>query len=395
MSTRSAERRWLSIAKGLASRPTATCLEHAPAAWIRDFVRRRKALALSEDARGNLIVRYPARRPAAPPLVLVAHLDHPGFFVDRVTAKRAELTFRGGVRRRHARTGTRVEFFHPGDVTPIGQGVLTRVRRAERGPEWLGGGVARVVSGRAEAGGFAMWKLPPCEVRGRMIRGRALDDLLGATAALAALEEVARRRPRGVHVVGLFTRAEEVGFFGTLAAIRARSVPKDARILSLETSRALPTAPLGAGVIVRVGDARSLFHPPLMDVLFREARAMAAEDASFRFQRRLMDGGSCEATAFCAAGYRAGGLCVPLGNYHNMRGLDGGRAGIDAEQVHVDDFTSEVKLLVRLALRSAQLPALERTADDWLEAATTRALRTLDAAPRLAPAAPRRVAVGR
>jgi putative aminopeptidase FrvX len=148
-------------------------------------------------------------------------------------------------------------------------------------------------------------------------------------------------------------------------------------------------------VIVRVGDARSIFHPPLTDVLFREARALAAEDASFRFQRRLMDGGSCEATAFCAAGYRAGGLCVPLGNYHNMRGLDGGRVGVGAEQVHVNDFASEVKLLVRLALRSSRLAALERAADDWLDAATARALRTLDAAPELAAAPRRQGAVSR
>lgn len=357
---------------------------------------RRKGLALSEDARGNLVVRYPAlRRPKTPPLVLVAHLDHPGFVVERVEGRRAELEFRGGVRRRHARVGTRVEFFGLSGETPIGRGALTRALASERGTDWLGGGVARIVSGRAEAGGFAMWQLPPCTVRGRTIVGRALDDLLGAAAALCTLDELARRRPRGVHVQALFTRAEEVGFLGTLAALRSRTVPRNARVLSLETSRALPNAPLGAGVIVRVGDARSLFHPPLMDVLFREARSLAAEDASFRFQRRLMDGGSCEATAFCAAGYRAGGLCVPLGNYHNMRGLDGGRIGIGAEQVHVDDYVCEVKLLLRLAERSSRLAALERESDGWLDAATTRALRTLDAAPRLTPTAPRRPARAR
>ncbi len=31
-----------------------------------------------------------------------------------------------------------------------------------------------------------------------------------------------------------------------------------------------------------------------------------------------MAGGSCEATAFGGYGYRAAGLCLPLGNYHNM-----------------------------------------------------------------------------
>ncbi|MFN8177312.1 MAG: hypothetical protein U0167_05260 [bacterium] len=384
MTARAAEKRWLKIASGVASCPTATYLEHAPAAWIRAFVRRRPALAISEDAYGNLLVRYPAGRPPrSAPLALVAHLDHPGFVVQRVYERRVDLEFRGGVRRRHARPGTRVEFFRVGRTAPIGRGVLLRVRSSERGTEWLGGATARLVQGRVEEGGFAMWALPALRIHRGTIVGRALDDLLGAAAALAALDEIARRRPRGVHVLALFTRAEEVGFHGALAALRARTVPHDARVLSLETSRALSYTPLGSGVIVRVGDARSLFHAPLTDVIVREARALAAADRGFRFQRRLMDGGSCEATPFCADGYAAGGLCVPLGNYHNQRGLDGGRPGIGAEHVRTRDFRSEVQLLVRLAESSARLGALERESRDWLVAATDRAVRSLDASPRL------------
>jgi len=186
-----------------------------------------------------------------------------------------------------------------------------------------------------------------------------------------------RQRPRGAHVWGYFTRAEEVGLFGAVAGIHSRVIPKSARVLSLETSRALPHARQGDGVLVRVGDRGALFDPALMDVLNRVAVAVGEDDPSFRFQRRLMDGGSCEASAFCAAGYRAGGLAVPLGNYHNMKGLDGGPVGIGPETVHADDYVNEIRLLVHLAAQSGRLPKLERETTGWLEGLTARATAAL------------------
>jgi len=226
-----------------------------------------------------------------------------------------------------------------------------------------------------------MWAFPAYRVRRGRLHSRCLDDLLGVAAALVTLDEMNRRRPRGAHVWGYFTRAEEIGLFGALAGIRSRVIPRNARVLSLETSRALPNAPIGGGVIVRVGDARSLFEPRLMGVLHRFAQELADEEPAFRFQRRLMDGGSCEATAFCAAGYRAGGLALPLGNYHNMSGLDGGRKGIGAEHVAVDDFLAEGRLLVRLAEQSARLPELERGTEAWVDDLTALAQETLAGHP--------------
>jgi hypothetical protein len=31
-----------------------------------------------------------------------------------------------------------------------------------------------------------------------------------------------------------------------------------------------------------------------------------------------MDGGTCESSAYCQRGYDATGICIALGNYHNM-----------------------------------------------------------------------------
>jgi endoglucanase len=363
------EKRWLKIAEGILSRPTATCLEQMPAAYVRSFAARRSGLGCEEDRYGNLLVKWPGRgRPKGPPLVLMAHLDHPGFVVKGVAGKTAELEFRGGVRLACAKSGSALEFFRVGSSKPIGRGRLVSASdEGARRAGMLGSGTARVTSGRAVAGGYTMWAFPGWSVRGRKIVSRNCDDLLGAAAALATLDEVHRERPRGAHVWGFFTRAEEVGLLGAIAGIRARSIPKNARVLSLETSRALPHAPQGAGVIVRVGDARSLFEPRLTGALTDVAAELAVDDPEFRFQRRLMDGGYCEATPFCVAGYRASGVALPLGNYHNMKGLDGGPAGIGPETVAVSDYLAEVKLLSRLAGRSGRLAELEERTEAWME----------------------------
>jgi putative aminopeptidase FrvX len=387
-----AERRWLAFAAKLLACPTAVALEHSPADFVRAFARARPALRLTEDRYGNLVVKYPGRGTRKnPPLVLMGHLDHPGFLVERVEGGVADLAFRGGVYRKHAAPGLRVQFFRPGRARAIGSGRLTRVSSSgARRAGLLGSGTARVSRGRALAGGFAMWDLPAYALRGGRIHSRCLDDLLSCAATLAALDELCRRQPRGAHVWGLFTRAEEVGFFGALAAIKAGTVPRASRILSLETSRALPHAPQRGGVILRVGDARSLFDPALMGVVHDVAKELSSQDSGFRFQRRLMDGGSCEATPFCAAGYRAGGLALPLGNYHNMKGLDGGPKGIGAETVALTDYLSEVKLLVRLGELSGELPAREKAQASWLEPLTREAHALLAEAPLVARVAPRR-----
>jgi putative aminopeptidase FrvX len=119
-------------------------------------------------------------------------------------------------------------------------------------------------------------------------------------------------------------------------------------VLSLECSKALPEAPQGSGVIVRVGDRLSTFD----DALTSTVRA-TAEAAGVTHRRKLMDGGVCEASVFCAAGYRASGLAVPLGNYHNA--ADDG-SGIAPETVLVDDWLAEVDLLCALATRPMPVP---------------------------------------
>ena len=218
--------RRLDLARALLEQPTAPLLEDLPRAHLHR-VAADAGLHVDDDPAGNVVVRYqgPGADTTAP-LVLVAHLDHPGFAVDGVDGDTASLLFRGGLPAVHARPGTPLDLFEVGTAEPVGR---AEVVEAEAADGRLAGAMARITGGRAAVGGFAMWGFPAWSLQDGRIVGRVCDDLMGAAAALAVLDELARRRPEGVAVWALFTRAEEIGFLGALEAIRHRVVPPGRR----------------------------------------------------------------------------------------------------------------------------------------------------------------------
>lgn len=382
--------RWLDLAKGLLEQPTAACKEECPQDYIRQFARARPTLSLCEDPSGNLLIKYSPRGGSRrPPLVMVAHLDHPGFWIEKVSARTVELKFQGGVGAGHAKPGMGVRFFALGHAVAAGIGKLASVRE-ENGR--LAGATARISAGVAPAGGFAMWDFPGFSVKDELFVTRCCDDLLGAAAALCVLDEIARIQPKGIELWGLFTRAEEIGFLGTLEAIRHKTIPKNACVLSLECSKAAGIAPQGEGVIVRVGDRASIFDPNLSEALRQAAEKVRKKIPGFKYQRKLMDGGSCEATAFCAHGFRASGLAVPLGNYHNQA-QDGKRKSIGPETVTIDDFLHEIRLLVELAQHPELLDESVVAAPPWLAERARAARRELSPKSQRVKIAKRRHAI--
>ena len=112
----------------------------------------------------------------------------------------------------------------------------------------------------------------------------------------------------------LLTRGEEVGFLGAIGACKAGTIPRAGRIIALENSKSFAESPIGSGPIVRVGDRTSTFDPDLTYRIGRIAADITAADSTFRWQRKLMPGGTCEASAYQAYGYTATCLCLPLGN---------------------------------------------------------------------------------
>jgi endoglucanase len=164
------------------------------------------------------------------------------------------------------------------------------------------------------------------------------------------LRDELHRKPPKVPVAVLLTRAEEEGFIGALgAAIAPRLLKKSDRIIAIECSAKQPHAPQGNGAIIRVGDRTSVFNSSLTYFLTQTAEKLATSDKSFKYQRALMPGGTCEATVYDIYGFTAASICVALGNYHNM---DTDHKKLGPEYIDLADWKNMVKLFVAVA-RSA------------------------------------------
>jgi endoglucanase len=267
-------------------------------------------------------------------------MDHPAFVVAQVCgARELAADFRGHVQE---------QFFVGSPVLLHGDGgrpARGRVAEFERhkGP-WLDGR-ARIVFARdvtARPGDILTWDVGVPRIKAGRLQAPSCDDPAGVAAALAALDMLLGERGFRGDVRVLLTRAEEVGFVGAIAACRAAALPRSGRYITLETSKSFPESPIGGGPVLRVGDKTGIFDPDLTYRLSRIAEAVVVEDPSFLWQRKLMPGGTCEASVFQTYGFTAAACCVPLGNYHNMNEATGCPA---AETISLADFDGLVRLL--------------------------------------------------
>ncbi len=328
--------------------PTAPFVESA----VLNYVRRRCAQFAHVGARpdrcGNLLVHYRNKPRAIPGLVFTAHTDHPGFVARRMTDDRTLLAdFRGWVEPQFF-VGTGVRFFSSGrwirgKVTAITKpGQLHALTGRTPPPKQL----AIDVSATVERGSAGMWDLPNPTLRGERVYARACDDIAGCASMIALLERLQKKNARA-DVYCLFTRAEEVGFVGAIGAARAKTLPRKLPIIAIETSKELPGARQGDGPILRVGDKASVFPPDVTAFCDRVGAELSRRRTDFKYQRKLMDGGTCESTAFVSYGYPATGMCVALGNYHNM---DEKRQKIASEYIHLKDWQWMVDWFEAMAL---------------------------------------------
>lgn len=326
--------------EALTTTPTVAGHEERVAQWVDRWVSRRDGLRLRADRAGNLLVTTTHRRRRAP-IIVVAHMDHPGFVITEVRGRRVVAGFRGGVHDAYFE-GARVEFFdrareaHRATVESWQAEAKTAVLRLDR-------------TGPLAVDDIGRWFFPARQlgIAGGLLRAHGCDDLAGVAAGLEMMDRARRDKTLG-HLSVLLTRGEEMGFLGAIAACKSGSIPADARVISVETSRALPGVEIGGGPVVRVGDAATVFDSALSNALWTIARQQKSS-----VQRKLMDGGACEATAFGAYGYRAAGLALPLGNYHNMVDVDAVRAGrseavLGPEQIALSDFEGLVELLIEV-----------------------------------------------
>ena len=352
----SARRRHEQWLKELTCLPTAAGLEHNVIAWIERWTARRTTLRMTRDRAGNILVRQARARqsPRRAPLFITAHMDHPAFVVTDVRGSDVDLEFRGNVHDPYFQDA-RIEII---DGRGRAQAAaITRLATVDP----LRRVTARLdrAADTIERGNIARWAFsadgPLPRIADGLLHTHACDDLAGVAAAVSAMDVLSGRQDAG-HVGLLFTRAEEIGFIGAIAACKARSVPRDARLVCLETSRSFAESPIGAGPIVRVGDRMSVFEPSLTNAISLLMIEHQKRRPQFTWQRRLMPGGTCEATTFSTYGYTSTCLCLPLGNYHNMADIDGVAAGkrpalVGPEFISLSDFHGLVDMLVVCATK--------------------------------------------
>ena len=292
-----------------------------------------------------------SQRSKEPVRVFIAHMDHPGFHGVRwLSEKRLSIKWFGGSPIKHV-AGRKV--WLASDDGLLTEGTLKKVvlRKDKRAIE-----TAEVVldkpleehtkaSAKKTFGGFSFRS--PVWQSGKRLYTRAADDLVGVFAIMETARQVFGKKTKRPPFIGLLTRGEEVGFVGAVAHLESGFLNKATRpvvAVSLEASRTLPGAIIGQGPVVRLGDWRTVFESGGLKVL----SDLAMKLLPGKHQRRVMDGGSCEATAMTAWGIKTIGISLPLGNYHN-EGYEGGmdcpaHRGPAPEFVHLDDIDGELKL---------------------------------------------------
>ena len=392
----SAHIRWL---LELTSIPTAAGREQRVIHWIKKWVAQRHNLALRADDAGNLVIeRAPPptpptslrqTEPGIPPLFITAHLDHPAFVVERIIGPSViESTFRGGVLDPYFKAARVIVYAHEGE--PL-RGTVTQKESGDPFPRCLVDLDDGCSTNSVSVGDIARWGLPDSTITDGQLHAPACDDLAAVAAALTTMDRL-RDRDDASHVKLLFTRAEEVGFVGAIAACKLRTMPAGAQVLALENSRSFPNdSPIGGGPIVRVGDRLSIFSPQLTAAVSKVAAALAGEQIrspgtpsssgdpsksvtpKYQWQRKLMPGGACEATAYQTYGYESTCICLPLGNYHNMADLAAVQSGdadaianahVAPEVISVSDYEGMIDLLTACGTQLEPAPTAAKKLDD-------------------------------
>ncbi|MFA9477922.1 hypothetical protein ACERK3_06380 [Phycisphaerales bacterium AB-hyl4] len=311
--------------------PTSPFHEAHVARFVEAFARERD-LPCKRDRFGNLYVSYHHGQPRSQPIVLEAHMDHPGFHVESVKDGRARLAFLGKGPSIDL-TGEPLLVYNDTNPTEARSATIVSCTQAD--------GFYRPLFAEAEVdpgvqvGDFATFDLTTWQLRNHRLHARAHDDLAQVAATLCTLDRLARQRDEA-HVIGLFTRAEEVGFIGAYGATEDDHLPENAVIICLECSG----MPRSRGFVVRSGDLTTTYNHWATTRLLQLADAEAKQRDDFLFQTPLPRRGTCNASLYVARNRIATGLTLPLENYHNW-----GPDRVRAEVIDARDWASLVHFL--------------------------------------------------
>ncbi len=354
------DRRALDILAGLGGCAAAPFYEGEPARHIVGLLEGIAGVEHWRDEYGNIVAHYAAGRAGQTPIAFVAHMDHPGYEIiardDGGAAAGGQgqgwyvARALGGVPVASMRKRTPAVVF--GDD---GERIGAELLPLEGAASGASGGdrLARLrVKGDVapDLPSGVMFDLPDFALDGDVIRMRAADDLAGCGAIIAALERLAAAGARA-DFYAVFTRAEEGGLFGARLMAEAGTLPKDTLVVSVESSPIIPGVEQGKGPVIRTGDRVYTFDADAEQALIAGQESVSARDGGFRWQRQLMSGGGCEATAFAVFGYKVTGLAFPLGNWHNATTSIGDPdGGVDMEYISAADYLGGARLMAEAAV---------------------------------------------
>ena len=324
--------------KELLSLPTTSFREMHVQRWAQNFCIQNK-IDCCLDSWGNMWVgTKSAKLPKGEKIVFVAHMDHPGFHITKKLGKNLwQATWFGGGPRAHLKNAP---VYIADSKKLLTQGKIQDFNyNKEKGRlETL---TIKTKSTQDLKNGFGSFDYPGFRKKGSLIYTKSADDLGGVLMTLI-LAKLLKKESKTVKnsFLGLLTRAEEVGFQGALGAIHLKNIPRNYKFISIETSNYVGRARMGGGPVIRVGDRATVFDPEISLLIKTLAIDLKKKNKNFVFQVKLLDGGACEATPFNVFGYKASGIAVPLGGYHNEQ--ENGRPG--PEFIDLNDMRNLILL---------------------------------------------------
>ncbi|MBI4925420.1 MAG: hypothetical protein HY843_05800 [Bdellovibrio sp.] len=361
----------LALLKKILTQPTAPFREmHVIKTLTQEF--KNFNIPYFQDSVGNIVVGVSSQKEYVklvqtksqePLRIFIAHMDHPGFHgVKWKNQNTLNIKWHGGSPTKHLKNS---KVWLANSQKYLGEGLLTKAHleatKVNISKSIKTGEVkmpaqniftkdifAKSIFAKNIFGGLAF--RAPVWTQGKLLYTKGADDLVGSFAIThLALKYLSKKTSMKTppRFLGLLTRAEEVGFIGAIGHFELgwlKNTKREILCISLETSRALTGAAIGRGPVVRLGDRYTVFNPNYLKTLVDLAKISLGTN----FQKKVMDGGTCEGTIATAYGFPAIGISVPLGNYHNQSfegGIDSrGLCGPAPEFVHLKDVNGLLTL---------------------------------------------------
>lgn len=295
------------------------------------------------DSLGNLLAV--CKRPGAPRIMLVAHMDEIGLMVTHVDQQGfARFVPLGGVMPIHC-VGGRVQFLNG----------IRGVIGVEKNPTsyeippiekmFIDVGASSLEDCPLRIGDVAVFERPFLDLGKRAV-SKAMDDRVG----VAVLIETLRRLEKSAfEIYFVFSVQEEVGVRG--ATVAAFGVEPDLG-LAIDVTATGDTPKghrmevrLGKGPAIKIRDAGMLADPRLIKWMVQ-----AAERAKIPYQREILEFGGTDARAIqlSRSGVPAGVISIPCRYVH-----------APSEMVDMEDVENAVKLLLRLLQTPPRLDTTE------------------------------------